>query len=156
MPPLRFTRRGFLVGLTTAAVFAVFDNPVEAGPVNTDSEGVAIEGYDPVAYFKSGKPVRGSGKFTAKHNGATWRFSSAANRDAFAKSPGAFAPQFGGHCAWAVSRGYTASIDPRAWKVVGGKLYLNYSIGVQRQWSADIPGNIAKGNANWPGLKGKL
>lgn len=150
------TRRGFIVGLAAAAVLASFYGPAEAGQINTTSEGVAIEGYDPVAYFKAGKPIKGSGKFTTKHNGATWRFSSAANRDAFAKSPGSYAPQFGGYCAWAVSRGYTASIDPRAWKVVGGKLYLNYSIGVQRQWSADIPGNIAKGNANWPGLKGKL
>jgi YHS domain-containing protein len=84
---------------------------------------VAIKGYDPVAYFKSGKPVEGTGTHEHRWMGATWRFASAANRDAFAADPQRYAPQFGGYCAWAVSQGYTADIDPEAWTIVGDKLY---------------------------------
>lgn len=159
MSNLILSRRGVLAGILTAAVIAGvgvgIDNDAEAGTVYT-SGGVAIEGYDPVAYFKAGKPVKGSKEFTAKHEGATWRFASTANRDAFAANPQSYAPQYGGFCAWAVSQGYTAEIDPDAWKIVGGKLYLNYSPGVQRRWAKDIPGNISKGDANWPGIKAKL
>jgi YHS domain-containing protein len=115
--------------------------------------GVAIRGTDPVAYFTEGRPVEGSSDFTADWNGAEWRFASAENRDKFVADPEAFAPQYGGFCAWAVSQGYTASTVPEAWRIVDGKLYLNYSLGVQKQWEGDIPGNIAKADTNWPGLK---
>lgn len=117
------------------------------------SWGVAIRGTAPVAYFTEGRPVEGSSDFTADWNGAEWRFVSAENRDKFVATPEAYAPQYGGFCAWAVSQGYTASTDPDAWRIVDGKLYLNYSLGVQRQWEGDIPGNISKADANWPGLK---
>jgi len=117
---------------------------------------IAIKGYDPVAYFKAGKPVEGAAENEHKWMGATWRFSSAVNRDAFAADPQRYAPQFGGYCAWAVSQGYTADIDPDAWKIVSGKLYLNYSKSVQAEWQQDIPGNIAKGNANWPKIRAEL
>jgi YHS domain-containing protein len=112
--------------------------------------GLAIRGYDPVAYFESGRPVGGQAAFTHVWRGATWRFASAANRDAFAADPGKFAPQYGGFCAFAVASGYSAPIDPAAWKIVDGRLYLNYDRSVQRRWEADIPGFIAKGDANWP------
>ncbi len=111
---------------------------------------VAIEGTDPVAYFTEGKAFEGSSRFTHTWKGAKWRFKNAANRDAFAGDPEKYAPRFGGYCAWAVSQGYTASIDPEAWTVHKGKLYLNYSIGVRDEWAKDIPGNIAKGENNWP------
>ena len=111
---------------------------------------VAIEGTDPVTYFTEKKAVKGSSEYSHRWNGAKWRFKNAANRDAFAAEPEKYAPQFGGYCAWAVSRGYTASIDPEAWTVHKGKLYLNYSKGVQDEWAKDIPGNIAKGENNWP------
>lgn len=114
--------------------------------------GVAIEGYDPVAYFTDGRPVAGSKEHTFDWRGATWRFATAEHRDLFAAEPEKYAPQYGGYCAWAVANGYTASIDPEAWKIVDGKLYLNYDKDVQKKWSEDIPGNIAKGDANWPGL----
>jgi YHS domain-containing protein len=122
-------------------------------PVNTSLFGVAIKGYDPVAYFTEGKPVKGDSKITHEWNGATWQFASAEHRDAFKKSPEKFAPQFGGYCAWAVSQGYTANVDPeRAWRVVNEKLYLNYDRGVQKKWEQDIPGFIAKAEVNWPKL----
>jgi YHS domain-containing protein len=119
-------------------------------PVNTTFLGVAIKGYDPVAYFTESKPVKGDAEFSYDWNGAEWRFASAANRDLFKAKPDKYAPQFGGYCAWAVSRGYTAGIDPDAWTVVDGKLYLNYSAKVQTQWAENIPDNIAKAEENWP------
>ncbi len=111
---------------------------------------VAIEGTDAVAYFTEGRAVEGSSEFIHSWKGAKWRFKDAANRDAFAATPEKFAPQFGGYCAWAVSQGYTAGIEPEAWTIDDGKLYLNYSKSVREQWSEDIPGNVAKGRANWP------
>ena len=128
----------------------------EGQAVNRDRQGVAIDGYDPVAYFVDGKPVRGLTEYEQTWNGARYRFASAANRDRFANSPESFAPQYGGFCAYAVSRGYTADIDPAAWSIVDGKLYLNYSIRVQRTWEGDAAGNIRKADANWPTLRGKL
>ena len=121
-------------------------------PVNTTFTGVAIKGYDPVAYFTVGKPTKGDSDFSFDWNGAEWRFATAANRDLFKADPVKYAPQYGGYCAWAVSRGYTAGIDPDAWKIVNQRLYLNYSLKVQAQWSEDIPGNIAKAEDNWPKL----
>ncbi|GAB4346130.1 MAG: YHS domain-containing (seleno)protein [Gammaproteobacteria bacterium] len=112
----------------------------------------AIRGYDPVAYFTEGRPVRGDRAFRFRYQGADWFFASAENRDRFAGNPKRYAPQYGGYCAWAVSQGYTASIDPEAWAVVDGKLYLNYSKGVQRKWSRDIPGNIKAADTHWPKL----
>jgi YHS domain-containing protein len=115
---------------------------------------VAVDGSDVVAYFKEKKPVKGKADITHDWMGATWQFSSTANRDAFAADPEAYAPQFGGYCAYAVSEGYTASTVPEAWSIVDGKLYLNYSKRVRRIWERDMPGHIAKGNANWPGVLG--
>jgi hypothetical protein len=122
-------------------------------PVNTTLFGVAIKGYDPVAYFTAGKPVEGLKEFEYVWQDAKWRFASAANRDAFKAAPENYAPQYGGYCAWAVSQGYTANIDPSAWKIVECKLYLNYSADVQKKWQADIPGFIKSADTNWPKLK---
>ena len=127
----------------------------EEQAVNRDRHGLAIDGYDPVAYFTEGKPVQGVAEFEYSWNGTNYRFASAANRDRFAKDPEAFAPQYGGFCAYAVSRGYTADIDPVAWAVVDGKLYLNYSVRVQRTWEGDVQGNIRKADANWVTLREK-
>ncbi len=134
------------LGLTIAAPALAID------PVFTKG-GLAIRGYDPVAYFTEGKPVKGKAEFTHSREGATWRFASAANRDAFVADPLRYSPQYGGYCAWAVAQGYTASIDPDAWRIESGRLYLNYSKSVQRRWERDIPGNIAKGDKNWPDIK---
>ena len=82
--------------------------------------------------------------------GATWYFANAGNKDLFAADPEQYAPQYGGYCAYAVSQGYTAAIDPDAWKIVDDKLYLNFSLKVQKIWEEDIPGYIAKADVNWP------
>jgi YHS domain-containing protein len=115
----------------------------------------AVGGYDPVAYFIEGKPIKGKPDITLTWKGVTWRFASEKNRDLFQAQPEAYAPQYGGYCAWAVSQGYTAKGDPRYWKLVDGKLYLNYDGGVQKDWEKNIPGNIAKADKNWPTVLGK-
>jgi YHS domain-containing protein len=112
--------------------------------------GAAIDGYDPVAYFKQHKPVKGSADYTTTHGGSTFHFASAANRDAFVADPARYAPQYGGFCAYAVANGYKAKIEPDAFTLVNGKLYLNYDQSIQRRWRRDIPGYIRKGDRNWP------
>lgn len=116
---------------------------------------VAVSGYDPVAYFTENKPVKGDPKFSFDYQGAKWQFASQENRDKFAAAPQHFAPQYGGYCAWAVSQGYTASGDPMFWKIVQGKLYLNFDAEVQKKWELDIAGFIQKANTNWPSALGK-
>jgi hypothetical protein len=126
-----------------------------APPVNVSRGDLAVHGYDVVAYAANGTAARGRAEFEYRWQNAVWRFVSAAHREEFARAPERYAPQFGGYCAWAVSRGYTADIDPEAWKIVDGKLYLNYSKRVQRMWEQDIRRNVAKAEANWPGVLDK-
>ncbi|USG60726.1 YHS domain-containing protein [Sneathiella marina] len=114
--------------------------------------GTAVEGYDVVAYFTEGKPVEGTDDLSVNWKGVTWQFSSAENKALFESDPEKYAPQFGGYCAWAVSQGYTASTVPEAWNIIDGKLYLNYSKGVQSTWEQDIPGNIKLADTNWPNI----
>jgi YHS domain-containing protein len=143
------------IRITFLFALAAAVSAIAADPVNKTWRGLAIKGYDPVAYFTDAKAVEGDAKFTFEWEGAKWRFASAEHRDAFSEDPGRYAPQFGGYCAWAVSQNYTADIDPEAWKIVDGKLYLNYNKEVQQTWEKDTPGNITKGEANWPKLKDK-
>jgi hypothetical protein len=118
------------------------------------ARGAAVAGYDPVGYFTEGRPVRGSMANAVKWRGAIWYFASPASRAAFEADPTAYAPQFGGYCAYAVARGFTADIDPSAWHIRDGKLYLTHSPKVYALWSADMDGNIRQANANWPGVLG--
>ena len=147
-------RGGLLAGFVLAIGLGLATPALALDPVYTNWRGLAVSGYDPVAYFTDGKPVPGSSEFGFEWMGATWYFASAAHRDAFRADPAKYAPQYGGYCAWAVSQDKTASSDPEAWKIVGGKLYLNYSRDIQKQWETDVPGNIRKGDANWPELRG--
>ena len=116
---------------------------------------LALDGYDSVSYFKGGKPEKGNSAHAVTWNGASWHFTSADNKAAFSANPEAFAPQFGGYCAWAVSQGYTAKGDPHAWRIVDGKLYVNYNVSVQKTWEKDVPGHIANGTKNWPTVLSK-
>ena len=142
-----------IIPLFAIALFLANSAFSAVDPVNKSFlSGVAVKGYDPVAYFTLGKPAKGDKKFTLEHLGAKWRFSSQENLDLFKAVPDKYAPQYGGYCAWAVSRGYTASIDPEAWKIVEDKLYLNYSKAVQSRWEEEIPANIERADANWPEL----
>ena len=135
--------------------FAAPDATAQTRVVN-QSQGVAIKGYDPVAYFTQSDAVKGDATHAHVWNDATWLFATAANRDAFAADPEKFAPQYGGYCAYAMSRDYVADITPTAWKIVDGKLYLNNSRPVHVWWQADIAGNIAQGDTNWPGKRSDL
>ena len=116
------------------------------------SSGLAIRGTDPVAYFTEGQAVEGNSEYETEYQGATWRFSSTENQELFESDPEAYAPQYGGYCAKAVSEGNVVSTDPEAWKIVDDKLYLNYSPAVQAQWVEDIEGNIRLGDEMWPNV----
>jgi YHS domain-containing protein len=146
------TRRALVAGGLGGIAAASMPTRAEPNRRWFAEDGVAIRGTDPVAYFRAGRPVAGRAEFTHRWQGATWRFATEANRDAFAADPARCAPAYGGFCAWAVAEGYTAPIDPAAWRIVEGRLYLNYSRSIQRRWERDIAGNIAKADANWPRL----
>ncbi|MBF66767.1 MAG: YHS domain protein [Gammaproteobacteria bacterium] len=122
-----------------------------ADPIYTNTfSNKAVRGHDVVAYFTEGKPVKGSKKHSIDWMGARWQFASASNLAAFEADPNRYAPQYGGYCAYAVSKGTTASGDPDNWTIVDGKLYLNYNDGVQEIWEADIPLYTSLADANWP------
>lgn len=110
---------------------------------------VAVSGYDTVAYFTLSRPVKGDSKFSTQYKGVEWRFANEEHKGKFVANPEQYAPQYGGYCAWAVAQGDTALADPTKWKIVDGKLYLNYDANVQKKWEADIPGFINKANKNW-------
>ena len=115
------------------------------------STGIAIHGYDPVAYFTQSAPVQGSAEFAAEWNGAPWHFSSAENRDLFLADPERYAPQYGGWCAFAMAQNAFATSIPEAWTVRDDKLYLNFSTGVRTQWLTDPAGFISRADAHWQG-----
>jgi YHS domain-containing protein len=119
------------------------------GEVNTTS-GLALQGYDPVAYFSAGRPTVGDSQFTYDWNGAAWQFASAKNRDLFAGSPESYAPQFGGFCSFAVGKGVTADISPTAWHIENGRLYLFADEKVKADWVAAIDeGSMKASVENW-------
>jgi YHS domain-containing protein len=119
------------------------------------SHSQAIRGYDAVAYFTEGKPVKGNEKLSLQWKNATWLFSSKENLDAFSKEPEKYAPQFGGYCAYGMSEGHKAPTDPNAWTIVEGKLYLNYSPKVKEMWIKNPSERIEMANKNWTTLKDK-
>lgn len=137
-----------LIWLAAAATLL----PASAGEVFAPG-GVAINGYDPVSYFTEGQPVAGQATITTDWQGATFRFASDAHRRAFLANPARYAPQYGGYCAYGMARGYKATTEPQAFTIVGGKLYLNYSDTVQDTWRADVPGYVARADANWPDVR---
>jgi YHS domain-containing protein len=120
--------------------------------LNLDKAGVAIQGYDPVAFFTDGKPVKGDSKFPAKHKGAVYFFASKEHLDAFKKEPAKYEPSFGGYCAYGVSRGKLVEVDIEAFQIVDGRLILQYSKGVRDDFNKDSKGNLTKADQNWPGL----
>jgi YHS domain-containing protein len=139
MNPLRRKIAAFALVLPFAAAASEVNNV----------EGLALEGHDPVAYFTSGKAEQGLATLPFEHGGVTYRFSTTANRDAFRADPARYLPQYDGYCAFGVSRGYKAAIDPTSFTIVDGKLYLNYNAAVQRDWLKDAPGYIRAADARW-------
>jgi YHS domain-containing protein len=112
-------------------------------------EGVAVKGYDVVAYFTDRIPVKGSPEYMYQWKGATWQFASAEHRAAFVSNPEKYAPQYGGYCSYAISLGSVVDIDPKQWKIVGGRLYLNNNSIAQGLWLRDPEAHIKKGDFNW-------
>lgn len=149
-------RRQFLgMALAGASFFAVCPAMAQSSTAKIFTgivSGTAVGGYDPVAYFQQGEPVKGNPEISLEHMGANWRFASAENKALFEANPEQYAPQYGGHCAFAAAKGYLAKGDPEAWHIENGKLYLNYNKQVQQMWFQDIPGFIKQADANWPGL----
>ncbi len=123
--------------------------------LNLDKTGVAIQGYDPVAFFTDNKPVKGDQKFLVKHDGAIYFFASKEHKDLFKANPAKYTPEFGGYCAYGVSRNKLVEIDVDAFQIVDGKLLLQYSKGVRDDFNKDTKGNLAKADANWTGLLDK-
>ena len=146
------TRRS-LLGLLAASPLVAKPAFAASPEVFSDGSG-AIRGTDPVAYFTKGMPVAGGAAHSLMWRGAEWLFETAENMALFETNPAAYAPQYGGYCAFALSKGSLASTDPNAWTIHEGKLYLNYSVNVRTIWSEDIPGNIMKADANWPSVLG--
>ena len=147
--------RYLLIAAALAAPLTVVAPALADGGVfvGVEGENIAVGGYDAVSYFQGdGAPVPGDARFTVVHDGAEFQFSSQRNADAFAADPDAYAPQYGGHCAWAMSRGSLAPGDPTLYKIVDGKLYLNFNEQVQRTWLGDIDGFIAKADPAWAAI----
>ena len=136
------------VALTTSALAAGVD-------VNTTNTGLALQGYDPVAYFTLGEPTEGNWKITSAYNGATYRFASEEHKAAFEADPEAYLPQYGGFCAFGAAMGFKFDGDPEHWKVVDGELFLNISKDVQERWVTDIPGYVQKADVNWETIEDK-
>jgi len=149
---MKFRTIGRSAALSGLVLFCFVGTAQAVAPVNETLFGVAIHGYDPVAYFAEGAPHEGSKDHVFEWSGATWRFVSAEHRERFRADPESFAPQYGGYCAYAVSQGATANGDPELWAIVDGKLYLNLDPAIQKRWDADRPDYIQKGDRLWPGL----
>ena len=123
--------------------------------VDLDQNGIALKGHDPVAYFAAGKPTLGRAAYSASIDGATYRFTSEENRSRFIADSSQYTPAYGGFCALGVSLSKKVNGDPNAWKIVGGRLYINSSRTSLAKWSEDIPGNIEKADVAWPTIKNK-
>lgn len=152
----------FTLAAATALALALPALPALAGPQYVDETGFAVSGYDVVAYRSldqnavgTAQPgaVPGRADITAEHNGATFAFASAENRDTFLENPEFFIPQYDGHCAYGVSKGGKVPGNPNLWRIVDDKLFLNITKNVVGFWEEDIPGNISLANGNWPGIE---
>ena len=142
-----------LIIAALALIASVAAGPAFAADVTHSTPG--LSGYDPVAYFTDGKPVRGSGYHVAAHEGITYAFANADHKKLFIANPKQYLPAFGSYCAYGVAVGKKFVADPEVWKVVEGTLYLNLDKGIQEKWQKDIPGHIKKADANWSEIKDK-
>lgn len=153
---LYVSRRNLLAGLgflamTTLLAPTLPANAAGSGYVMTNADGIAINGYDPVAYFTDQAAVLGDPAITTEWEGAVWHFASAEHRDLFLADPAKYAPQYGGWCAYGAGEGYAAEADPKdAWTIYEGKLFLNWDATVMADWRKDIPGRTEKSEAQWP------
>jgi YHS domain-containing protein len=145
-----------VIALVAAILFGYGDAQAvkqTGGEYNTLHAGLGAEGYDPVAYFTDRRAVHGKSEFEAVYGGVTWRFATADHRDLFEADPAKYAPQYGGFCAWGVAQGKLFDVDPvDGWRIVDGKLYMNFNKDILDLWQQDLDGNLSKAEANWPTL----
>jgi YHS domain-containing protein len=135
---------------------AIATSAFAAGPeLNASSTGLALQGYDPVAYFTEGKPSQGNWKITSIYEDATYRFASEEHKATFEANPEAFLPQYGGYCAFGTAMGFKFDGDPNYWRIVDGELFLNISKDIQERWVSDIPNFIHQADANWTEIENK-
>ena len=120
--------------------------------LNLEKSGIAIQGYDPVAFFTQGHPVKGSQQFESQYKGARYLFETADDKKLFDANPAKYEPQFGGFCAYAASQGHTAPIKIEAWQIVNGRLLMQYDLDIQKKFNKDTQGNLQKADQNWPGI----
>jgi hypothetical protein len=143
------------LGLALLAASSVSRATLAADEVNVSrgatlaGPGLAVHGYDVVAYFDQGRPTLGSDRYAIVHRGGTYRFASQSNLDAFKKNPAKYAPAYGGFCAYGAALGKKFDGDPLLWKIVDGRLFLNLNEEIQSKWSADIASNVAKADEKW-------
>jgi YHS domain-containing protein len=153
---MTLTRRALIAAILVIPVAGTILRPaLAAEPEVYAPNGVAMGGYDPVAYFTEGRPVMGKAAYALRWRGALWYFASAEAMESFEMNPAGYAPQYGGYCAYAMSKGAIAPTVPEAFTVHDGRLYMNFSTEVRTIWSADIPGNIVLANGNWPAALGQ-
>ncbi len=145
----------FLAVLAFGSLVVASDRTNISSGLTLAGPGLAVHGYDVVAFFKAGRAIRGSGKFTAVHEQATYEFANKENLEQFQKNPAAYLPQFGGYCAMGAALGKKLDGDPECWRVVEGKLYLNVNEEIQQKWAKDLEANIAKAHKNWQTIADK-
>ena len=149
--------RSIVLAAVIAGSSIAFVAPLAAAglDVNATITGLALRGYDPVAYFTDGKPVVGDYTITTQYEGATYRFASDEHRALFVQDPVKYLPQYGGFCAFGAAQGVKVDGDPTVWDIVGGKLYLNLAPKVAVRWNQDTADNIKTANDKWPSVKDK-
>lgn len=121
-------------------------------PVNTDDNGLGLQGYDPVAFFTMGAPVPGKASISVEHDGATYRFAKSEHREAFLLNPDKFLPAYGGFCAYGAAKGALYPVDIETWQIIDDRLILNYSAEIKAQFNASVQEFLANADANWPAL----
>ncbi|WP_282076874.1 YHS domain-containing (seleno)protein [Epibacterium ulvae] len=140
--------KSFLGGIALSVALAT--SALAAGvELNASSTGLAMQGYDPVAYFTVGEPTKGDYRITTLHNDAMYRFASEENKAEFEKNPEAYLPAYGGYCAFGTAMGFKFDGDPNYWKIVDDVLYLNLSKDIQERWEGDVPGFIERAEVQW-------
>ena len=159
MSQLKFGRVD--TAISFLSLFLLFAEPLLAGvpgstsPINVDAQGLALRGYDPVAYFVDGKPTRGAESLSASFGGAKYLFASESHRRLFLQNPSRYIPEYGGFCAVGTSFGEKVDVDPETGKIVNGKLYVNNGPKAQRIFDHDTRNTISRANRNWPTVKDK-
>lgn len=147
--------RSLGLGLSLAVAVLLAAPVTAADAVNFDRTGLAVGGYDVVSYFQEEGPKKGDFQITSEHGGAVYRFATEKNRDAFAKQPERYLPQFGGYCAYGIAVGAKFSADPTVWKVKDNQLYLNLDENIAGKFNDDLDKHIANANENWKELEQK-